>query len=86
VTPDRDRLDAIRADPTDEPRWLVLATWFAAAGRHDEAASIRVFWPALRDSLTAGRSLESELDDVRRHAALFGRLARAVEERAAAHG
>jgi uncharacterized protein (TIGR02996 family) len=45
--PDPDLLTAIVADPNDETRWLNLARWFADNGRDDDAAAVRVFWPAL---------------------------------------
>jgi uncharacterized protein (TIGR02996 family) len=76
-------LAAIAAHPDDEARWLALAAWLRDEGRHDEAAAVRAFWPALRDSLAAGRSLESALGLLRRHAGRLGRRARECEDRVA---
>jgi hypothetical protein len=45
--PDPDLRAAIVAGPNDGERWLNLARWFAENGRDDEAAVVRVFWPAL---------------------------------------
>jgi hypothetical protein len=71
---------AIHNLPDDEAGWLALAAHYRDNGRDDEAAAVRVFWPALRDGLRL-RSLESVLDHVRRHADRLGRRAREFEER-----
>ena len=71
----------IKADPDAEAGWLALAAHYRDIGRDDEAAAVRLFWPAIRRSLSAGRSLESALDLVARNAALLGRRAREIEER-----
>jgi uncharacterized protein (TIGR02996 family) len=73
-------LDAIREQPDDGPRWLALASWLSDNGREDEAAAVRVFWPALQDDL-ARRSLDDTLEDVARNAELLGQCARKVEGR-----
>ena len=74
-------LAAIRARPDDESTWLALAAYYRDARLDDEAAAVRMFWPAVRGSLSADRSLESALDLVARNAALLGRRAREIEER-----
>ncbi|MBO0700526.1 MAG: hypothetical protein J2P46_19170 [Zavarzinella sp.] len=73
-------LSAVRDAPNDERPWLALAAWLRDHGRDDEAATLRVFWPALQDSLAAGRSLESALDLVRANAWRLGPRAREIEE------
>jgi uncharacterized protein (TIGR02996 family) len=80
--PDPDLLVAIRAAPDTESPWLALAGWFRDNGRDDEAAAVRVFWPVMRDSLAAGRTLESVLHLLRRNTTRLGRRAREIEERA----
>lgn len=47
--------------------------------RDDEAATVRVFWPVIRDEITGGRSVEDALELVRRYAGLLGKRAREVE-------
>jgi hypothetical protein len=79
--PDPSLLAALKANPDDEARWLLLARSFQDQGRDDEAAVLRVFWPAIRETLAVGRTLESSLDVVRRNAKRLGRRAREVEER-----
>ena len=77
-----DLLAAIRDRPNDEARWLALAGWLRDHGRDDEAAVVRVFWPTLRDTVTAcGASVHQSLRKVVRNAARLGRRAREVEER-----
>jgi uncharacterized protein (TIGR02996 family) len=78
--PDPALLAAILADPDDEPRWLALAGWFADHGREDEAAAVRVFWPALRNSLGGGRTLDWLLEYVRANADRLGGQARQFEK------
>ena len=72
---------AIRAEPTDGGRWQALAGWLRNTGREDEAAALRVFWPALRDSLLAGRTLDFALEYVRKNAVRLGQRARDFEQR-----
>jgi hypothetical protein len=50
-------------------------------GEDNVAASLRVFWPAPRDSLAAGRSLDWTLEYVRLNAWRLGPQARELEER-----
>jgi hypothetical protein len=76
-------LAAIRSEPEAEPRWLALAAFLWNNGLDDDAAVVRVFWPAIRDSLANGRSLESALRLVHAHAGRLGRRARGIEELAA---
>jgi hypothetical protein len=75
-------LAPIKANPDDESAWLALAAHYRDSGRHDEAAAVRVFWPTIRSTLSAGRSLESALDLLARNAALLGRRARETDGRA----
>jgi len=79
--PDPAMLAAIRADPNDESCWLALAGWLWDNGRDDEAAAVRTFWPAIRDTLAAGRCLDSALEDLRRNAKILGDCARGIEMR-----
>jgi uncharacterized protein (TIGR02996 family) len=72
-------LDAIREKPDDGPRWLALASWLWDNGRDDEAAAVRAFWPALRENVEAGVSLDGTLRQVAFHAKMLGRRAREVE-------
>jgi CheY-like chemotaxis protein len=74
-------LAAIRARPSDPAGWQDLAEWLRDNGRDDEAAVVRVLWPGIRDSLAAGRTLDSALEYVRRNAARLGQQARAFEAR-----
>jgi hypothetical protein len=67
--------------PTTEAEWLVLAARLDG-GRADEAAVVRVYWPAIADSFPACLSVQTALDYIRRHAAWLGRLAREAEEQA----
>jgi uncharacterized protein (TIGR02996 family) len=80
---DASLLVALRVNPDDETHWVALASWLRDNGRDDEADVIRVFWPVIRDSLTAGRSLESTLALVRQNAKRLGRRAREIERRRA---
>ena len=76
-------VDAIRARPDDGPRWLALAGWLWDNGRDDEAAAVRVFWPALRDDVVeAGVSPDETLRQVTWHAKVLGRKAGEIEGRA----
>jgi uncharacterized protein (TIGR02996 family) len=74
-------LDAISANPDDGDRWLNLAQWYRDNGRNDEALTVRVFWPTLRDNL-AHASLEATLEDVVKHSKVLAGLAQEVEQRA----
>jgi hypothetical protein len=74
-----DLQSAIRSDSDRVSGWLALAAHYRNEGWDDEAAVLRVFWPALRDTLAAGRTLESVLDRVRRDAEPLGRWARQFE-------
>jgi len=71
-------LDAIREKPDDGPRWLALASWLRDNGRDDEAAAVRTLWPTFRENL-AFTTLGQTMDNLARHAALFGNIARQVE-------
>jgi hypothetical protein len=77
--PDPALLAAIVADPNDVVGWLTLAGSFADHDRDDEAAAVRVFWPALRNSLGGGRTLDWTLEYVRANARRLGREARRFE-------
>jgi uncharacterized protein (TIGR02996 family) len=77
--PDPTLLAAILADPDSEAAWLALAGWLRDNGRDDEAAAVRVFWPALRNSLGGGRTLDWTLEYVRANARRLGREARQFE-------
>src|SRR5262245_15688755 len=79
--PDAALTAAVIADPDDESRWLALAAWFRDNGEDDTAASLRMFWPAVRDAVAGGRSLDSCLEFVRRNAWRLGPRARDFEER-----
>jgi hypothetical protein len=72
---------AILAAPDHGAGWLALAAWLRDNDRNEEAAAVRAFWPAMRNCLAAGRSLEAVLADVRRSAWTLGRCARWIEER-----
>lgn len=72
-------LSAIREQPNDEARWLSLASWLRDNGRDDEAVTVRVFWPVIRDEVQDGRSVEDALELVRRNARMLGRQAREFE-------
>jgi hypothetical protein len=75
-------LDAIRERPDDGKRWTALASWLWDNGRDDEAAAVRAFWPALRDTVVeAGVSLDETLRQVASHARTLGRRARAMGAR-----
>jgi hypothetical protein len=67
--------------PTTEADWLALAARLADDGHRDEAAVVRVFWPAIADTIATGVTEADALSQVRRHAARLGRLARTAEER-----
>jgi hypothetical protein len=64
-----------------EAEWLALGARLADDGEADESAVVRVYWPALADTIATGVTLDAVLDQVRRHAAWLGRLAREAEDR-----
>jgi hypothetical protein len=68
------------AMPATVADWLVLAGRLADNGLTDEAALIRVLWPAIADTILAVTSLEDALQFVHRHAGRLGRAAREFEE------
>jgi len=70
-------LDAIRECPDDEAPWLALTEWLWDNGRDDEAVTVRVFWPTLRDNLSC-TSLAATLADVARNAKLLAKAARKI--------
>ena len=74
-------LDAIREDPDDADRWLALACWLHDNGKDDEATTVRVLWPTLRNNLEC-ESLAETLADVARNAKMLAALARKVERQA----
>ena len=80
--PDPALLAAILANPDDGARWLALAGSYTDRGRTEEAATVRVYWPALRDGLAGGRSLDWLLEFVRLNAWRLGPQARELEGRA----
>ena len=41
----------------DATHWLPRAGWLPDNGRDDEAAAVRVFWPAIADSLAMGMTI-----------------------------
>ena len=49
-------------------------------GRDDKAKAVRIFWPAVADSLEMGMSVEQALAMVERNARSLGRQARQLEE------
>jgi uncharacterized protein (TIGR02996 family) len=74
-------LDALRDRPDDGDGWLALAAWLADHGRDDEAAAVRVYWPAFRDQVTVtGVPLGLTLRQVARNAGTLGPQARQIEE------
>jgi hypothetical protein len=79
--PDHALTAAVAAEPDRESAWLALAAWFRDNGRDEEAAAVRVFWPALRDGLAGGRTLERILEYVRVNAWRLGPQAREWEKR-----
>jgi hypothetical protein len=72
---------SIREKPADESRWLALSRWLGDKGRDDEAVAVRVYWSAMRDTMTTGVSLDAILADLARNARLLGEMARMIEER-----
>jgi hypothetical protein len=74
-------LDRIRQEPDHEPHWFALARWFCDNGQNDLAAVVRVFWPAMRDSLGPQRTLEQVLAIAPQDLARLAIVARRVEER-----
>ena len=79
-----DILTAIQDRPDVESRWLALAAWLHALGRDDEAVTVRVFWPTIRDMVERGAPLRQALRTVARNAAQLGRRARQIEARLSA--
>ena len=74
-----DILVAIEDRPAEGSRWLALSSWLVERGREDEAAAVRVFWPALGESVAGGTCLRQALRTVARNAARLGRKARGIE-------
>ena len=74
-------LNAIATNPDDGSRWQAVAQWYRDNGQENEALTVRVFWPMLRDNL-AFTSLEATLADAVRNSKLLAGLAREVERRA----
>jgi hypothetical protein len=73
---------AIREQPDDGPRWLAYAQWPTNNCRDDEAVAVRVFWPTLRVNVVEfGVSLERTLASLTESAAVFGSVAREIEQR-----
>jgi hypothetical protein len=70
-----------RQPPAPEADWLALAARLADDGRDDEAAVVRVYWPALEDTVATCVTLNAALDQIRRHAAQLGRLPPEAAER-----
>jgi hypothetical protein len=71
-------LDAIGREPGVERHWFALAAHLHDEGHDDLAAVVRGFWPAMRDNLAAGDSLESTLAIAPRDMARLAKLARAA--------
>jgi len=65
----------IVADPDDESAWLAYSADLADNGNEADALIVRMFWPALRDSLLTLRSFDSMMADVRRNRTLLHTLA-----------
>jgi uncharacterized protein (TIGR02996 family) len=72
-------LDAIRVRPNDVTNWLALAGWLTDNGENDEAATVRVFFPVMRENLSLGATLEETIAIVRQNAIPLGRRARLME-------
>jgi uncharacterized protein (TIGR02996 family) len=68
-------LHPIATDPDDREHWHALADWLRSHGRDDEATTVRVLRPTLRDNL-ACVSLATTLDDVARNAGVLAAVAR----------
>jgi hypothetical protein len=81
MTPDDALTAAVAAEPDRESAWLALAGWFRDNGEDNIAASLRVYWPALRDGMAHGRSLDWCLESVRLNAWQLGPQAREFEGR-----
>jgi hypothetical protein len=73
--------DRIHAEPDHEPHWVALAAWLRDNGRVDEAAAVRVFWPALADGIGPRSPLDRFLALVARHAVRLGTRAREAAKR-----
>jgi uncharacterized protein (TIGR02996 family) len=72
-------LDRLRAAPDEAAHWLAWADWLRDNGRDDEAAAVRMFHPAIRDSLAMGMGLAEAMELVARHAVKLARLAGSIE-------
>jgi len=72
---------SIRENPDDPTHWHALASWLADNGREEEAAVVRVFWPAIADTVALGVPVAEALEQVRRNAMRLGKAARDIEER-----
>lgn len=55
-------LSSIEATPDDPTHWQAYASWLADKGRDKEAAVVRVFWPAIADTVALGVPLAEALD------------------------
>lgn len=73
-----DLLAAISERPDAGDRWRALALWLLDHGRDDEAHTVRVLWPTLRDNLEFA-PLGHTLADVARNATVLAAVAREVE-------
>jgi hypothetical protein len=49
-------------DPDDRGEWLTLAGRLADDGHADEAAIVRMFWPAIADTVATGVTLADALE------------------------
>ena len=68
-------LRAIAANPDVAEHWHELADWLSVLARDDEAVSVRVLWPTLRDNLAVA-SLEATLASVAKNSKMLAAIAR----------
>jgi hypothetical protein len=77
-------LNAIRSDPDDAARWLALAQHLDDGGEFDLAILLRAQWPACRQCLQDGDTVEQAVERMRTISlvdlAQLSARARAVEE------
>ena len=69
----------VRLDPEYDSNWTALSNWLKDKGKDDEAAAVRMFYLAIRDSMAEGMPLESAMELVSRHAGNLARLAGTIE-------
>ena len=74
-------LRAIAANPDVAEHWHELADWLSVLARDDEAVSVRVLWPTLRDNLAVA-SLAVTLTAVAMNCKTLGAIARKLPRQA----